>query len=149
MSAESLADLLARQMPSGVAARARSLLRLQAMLDRALPAPLTGHVRVRTLDAGVLSLACASGALAYRLKQQSPPLITALASHGIAVDSLRITVDPALLGPYAPPPEKCGLPQTALDDLARLETGMEEGPLKDALSRLLRHHRPATACDNP
>lgn len=141
MSAESLADLLARQMPPGVASRAQSLLRLQATLDRALPAALTGHVRVRTLDAGVLSLACASGAQASRLKQQIDTLITALASRGVTVDSVRVSVDPALLAPYAPPADKPGLPPAALDGLAQLETGMEEGPLKDALARLLRHHR--------
>ena len=142
MSAESLADLLARQMPPGVATRAQGLLRLQSVLDRALPAALTGHVRVRTLDAGVLSLACANGALASRLKHQTDALMTALASRGVTVDSVRVTVDPALLAPYAPPADKPGLPPAALDGLARLETGMEDGPLKDALAQLLRHHRP-------
>ena len=67
MSAESLADLLARQMPAGVATRAQGLLRLQAALDRALPAALAG--------------------------------------------------------------------------LAQLQIGIEDGPLKDALANLLRHHR--------
>ncbi|HQT01331.1 DUF721 domain-containing protein [Acidovorax sp.] len=142
MSAESLGDLLARQMPAGVATRAQALLKLQAALDRALPAALAGHVRVRTLDAGLLSLACASGAQASRLKQQTDSLIAALASRGAAVDSVRVSVDPALLAPYAPPADKPGLPPAALDGLAQLETGMEEGPLKDALARLLRHHRP-------
>jgi hypothetical protein len=142
MSAESLADLLSRQMPAGVATRAQALLKLQAALDRALPAALAGHVRVRTLDAGVLSLACASGAQASRLKQQTDSLITALASRGVTVDSVRVSVDPALLPPYAPPADKPGLPPAALDGLAQLETSMEDGPLKDALAQLLRHHRP-------
>lgn len=141
MSAASLADLLARQMPAGVATRAHALLKLQATLDQALPAALAGHVRVRTLNAGVLSLACASGAQASRLRQ-TDSLIAALASRGVAVDSVRVSVDPALLAPYAPPADKPGLPPAALDDLARLATGIEEGPLKDALARLLRHHRP-------
>ena len=142
MSAESLADLLARQMPPGVAARAQALLRLQVTLDKALPAALAGHVRVRTLDAGVLSLACASGALVSRLRHQTDTLIASLAARGVAVDTVRVAVDPALLAPYAPPVDKPGLPTAALNDLARLETDIEAGPLKDALARLLRHHRP-------
>ena len=141
MSAESLADLLARQMPAGVAVRAQGLLRLQATLDRALPAALAGHVRVRTLEAGVLSLACASGALASRIRHQTDPLIAALKTRGVAVDAVRVAVDPGLLAPYTPPVNKAGLPDSALNDLARLETGIEDGPLKDALARLLDHHR--------
>lgn len=141
MSAESLADLLARQMPAGVATRAQGLLRLQASLDRALPAALAGHVRVRTLEAGVLSLACPSGALASRLRHQTDALVAALDKRGVNVTSVRVAVDPGLLGPYVPPVDKPGLPATALAGLAELETGIEDGPLKDALARLLRHHR--------
>ena len=141
MSAESLADLLARQMPVGVATRAQGLLRLQAVLDRALPAALAGHVRVRTLEDGVLSLACASGAQASRLRQQTDALVTALGARGVTVQTVRVVVDPQLLGPYAPPADKPGLPDTALAGLAQLQIGIEDGPLKDALANLLRHHR--------
>lgn len=142
MSAESLADLLARQLPQGVAARAQALLKLQAVLDRALPAPLAGHVRVQTLDAGVLSLACASGAVASRLRQQGEALIAALGQRGVTVTRVHSTVNPELLARYAPPVEKPGLPPAALDGLSHLNAGIEDGPLKDALTRLLRHHAP-------
>ncbi|WP_296814549.1 hypothetical protein [Thiobacillus sp.] len=37
MSASSLADLLASQLPNGLAIRARTLLKTQAALDRSLP----------------------------------------------------------------------------------------------------------------
>ncbi|MFN3715967.1 MAG: DUF721 domain-containing protein [Thiobacillus sp.] len=142
MSAESLAELLARQLPASVAARAQALLKLQSTLDRALPVALAGHVRVRALDAGVLSLACASGALASRLRHQTDTLVSALASRGVPVDAVRVVVDPALHAPYTPPLDKPGLPVAALNGLARLETGIEDGPLKVALKRLLRHHQP-------
>mgnify|MGYP001370275104 CR=1 FL=1 len=142
VSADRLADLLARQMPVGVAARARALLSLQAEVDRALPAALVGHVRVRALDAGVLVLACASGAAASRLRQQAESLVIALAAAGVvAVDSIKVSVDPALLAPYRPHVEKAGLPANALNDFRRLNDTVGDGPLKAALSRLLRHHR--------
>ena len=58
MSSASLADLLANQLPQGLAVRARLLLNTQAAIDRALPAALAGHVRIMQLESSVLSVAC-------------------------------------------------------------------------------------------
>ena len=138
MSAATLADLLARGLPHGLATRAQALLQLQDALDRALPAALTGQVRVRGLEAGVLALACASGAVAGRLRQQADALAARLETRGVR--QVRIAVDPDLTARYAPPVEKAGLPPRAIEDLARLNADIEDGPLKDALTRLLRHH---------
>ncbi|MCL5061429.1 MAG: DUF721 domain-containing protein [Candidatus Thermoplasmatota archaeon] len=140
MSASSLADLLARQLPNGLAVRAHVLLETQAALDRSLPAALAGHVRVALLENGVLSLACDSGAVASRLRQQSGALLDNLGKRGVAATSLRIGVNPELLARYVHPVEKTGLPPAALDGLAHLNAEIEDGPLKEALGRLLRHH---------
>ncbi len=141
MSASSLADLLASQLPNGLAVRARTLLKIQAALDRSLPAALAGHVRVMQLENGVLSLACDSGAVASRLRHQTDTLLASLAKHGIEVSGVRIRVNPDLLARYVHPVEKAGLPTAALDGLAHLNAEIEDGPLKDALDKLLRHHR--------
>jgi hypothetical protein len=141
MSASSLADLLASQLPNGLAVRARALLGTQAALERALPAPLAGHVRVMQLENGVLSLACDSGAVASRLRQQTDALLAKLAKHGVAATALRVSVNPELLARYVHPVEKAGLPSSALDGLAHLNAEIGEGPLKEALDRLLSHHR--------
>ncbi|MDT3707047.1 MAG: DciA family protein [Thiobacillus sp.] len=141
MSASSLSDLLARQLPPGLAARARALLDTQAALDRVLPAALAGHVRVMQLETGVLSLACDSGAVASRLRHQTDALTARLGRHGTVVTTVRVSVNPELLARYTPPVEKAGLPPAALDGLAHLNAEIEDGPLKEALDRLLRHHR--------
>jgi hypothetical protein len=141
MSASSLADLLASQLPNGLAVRARALLATQAALERALPAALAGHVRVMQLESGVLSLACDSGAVASRLRHQTDTLLAGLAKHGVAATAVRVSVNPDLLARYVHPVEKAGLPSSALDGLAHLNAEIEEGPLKEALDRLLRHHR--------
>jgi hypothetical protein len=141
MSATSLADLLATQLPNGLAVRARALLATQAALDHALPAALSGHVRVMQLENGTLSLACDSGAVASRLRQQADALIGKLGKRDIAVTAVRISVNPELLARYVHPVEKTGLPPSALDGLAHLNAEIEDGPLKDALARLLSHHR--------
>jgi len=141
MSASSLSDLLASQLPSGLAMRARALLNTQAALERALPAAIAGHVRVMQLENGLLSLACDSGAVASRLRHQTDALIAKLGTHGIAATHLRVSVNPELLPRYVHPIEKIGLPPAALERLAQLNAAIEEGPLKDALDRLLRHHQ--------
>lgn len=141
MSAESLSDLLANQLPAGLAVRARTLLKVQAAVDRALPASLVGHVRVMLLENGVLSLACDSGASASRLRHQTEALLDALGRHGVAAASVKTRVSPDLSARYEPPVEKRGVPAPALDGLAHLRADLEDGPLKDALGRLLRHHR--------
>jgi len=141
MSASSLSDLLASQLPPGLAVRARALLNTQAALDRALPAALAGHVRVMQLENGQLSLACDSGAVASRLRHQTDALMASLGKHGVDVTTVRIIVNPDLLARYVHPVEKTGLPPAALDGLAHLTAEIEEGPLKDALDRLLSHHR--------
>jgi hypothetical protein len=141
MSAASLSELLAGQLPHGLAAHARALLRVQGALDRALPAALAGHVRVMQLENGVLSLACASGAVASRLRHQTDALREKLDKQGVAAREVRVSVNPELLARYAPPPDKPGVPPAALDGLAHLNAEIADGPLKDALSRLLRHHR--------
>jgi len=141
MSTASLADLLASQLPSGLAVRARALLNTQAALERALPAALAGHVRVMQLENAVLSLACDSGAVASRLRQQTDALLASLGKQGITASSVRISVNPELRARYVYPVEKAGLPATALEGLAHLNAEIEDGPLKDALSHLLQHHR--------
>ena len=141
MSASSLADLLATQLPNGLAVRARTLLKTQAALERSLPAALAGHVRVMQLDNDVLSLACDSGAVASRLRHQTDALLASLGKHEIVATAVRVSVNPELLARYVHPVEKTGLPPAALDGLANLNAEIEDGPLKDALDKLLRHHR--------
>ena len=141
MSANSLADLLASQLPGPLVARARTLLSTQATLERALPAAIAGHVRVMQLENGVLSLACDSGGIASRLRNQSDALLAKLVTLNIAASSLKVSVNPELLPRYVHPVEKHGLPDTALNGLAGLNASIEDGPLKEALAKLLQHHQ--------
>ena len=140
MSAHSLSDLLATQLPHALLARAQALLQAQAMLDRCLPAALLGHVRVALFDNGVLSLACDSGAAASRLRHQTVPLAADLTRRGVAVGNVHVSVNPELHVSAPPVIDKPGLPPAALAELTRLNNDIEEGPLKQALIQLLHHH---------
>ena len=140
MSASSLSDMLATQLPAPLLARAKMLLRAQAAIERCLPPALADSVWVAQLDKGNLHLACNSGAVATRLRNQTRALATELSQHGLIVDHVRVSVEPE----FQPRPpvvvHKTGLPNTALTSLAQLNAEIEDGPLKQALESLLRHH---------
>lgn len=141
MSAASLSEMLATQLPAPLLARAQVLLRAQAALERSLPPALAGSVWVAQLEKGNLHLACNSGAVAARLRHQTRALAGELSRRGLIVDHVRVSVQPE----FQPNPpvvvDKPGLPATALTSLAQLNTEIEDGPLKEALGRLLSHHR--------
>jgi hypothetical protein len=143
MSAHSLSDLLATRLPAQLLARAQTLLKVQGALDRQLDASLAGHVRVAQLENGNLHLACDSGAVASRLRHQTGKLAADLNRCVLPVDHVRVSVNPGYVVYTPPAPAKHGLPQAALDALSRLDAGIEDGPLKQALDQLLRHHRAA------
>jgi hypothetical protein len=147
VSASSLSDLLATQLPSALLARAQTLLRVQAALDRCLSAALAGHVRVAQMENGNLHLACDSGAAASRLRHQTAALAADLNQRGLPVDHVRVSVNPEMLISAPPAIDKRGLPAAALAELARLNSDIEEGPLKQALTQLLCHHKRPTGTD--
>ena len=133
--------MLATQLPAALLARAQVLLRAQAAIERCLPPALADSVWVAQLEKGNLHLACNSGAVAARLRHQTQALAVELSKRGLIVDHVRVSVQPE----FQPTPpimvHKPGLPPTALTSLAQLNTEIEDGPLKQALSQLLSHHR--------
>ena len=135
--------MLATQLPAALLARAQVLLRAQAAIERCLPPALADSVWVAQLEKGNLHLACNSGAVAARLRHQTQALAVELSKRGLIVDHVRVSVQPE----FQPTPpivvHKPGLPSTALTSLAQLNTEIEDGPLKQALSKLLNHHRKA------
>ena len=141
MSASSLSDLLATQLPAALLARTQMLLRAHAALERCLPSALAGSVWVAQLEHGNLHLACDSGAVAARLRHQTQSLATEMSAHGLIVDHIRVSVQPEFQSRPPVVVHKPGLPTHALTSLAQLNTEIEDGPLKEALSRLLNHHR--------
>ncbi|MBW8306313.1 MAG: DUF721 domain-containing protein [Thiobacillus sp.] len=125
MSAASLADLLASQLPHSLAVGGPPPRSPPPAPARAPPPPRAGD----------------RGAVASILRQQTDALMASLGKREIAVTAVRISVNPELLARYVHPVEKHGLPPAALDELAHLNTEIEDGPLKEALDQLLRHHR--------
>ncbi len=140
--AKRLGDLLAASGPGSVLARGQALLTLQAQLDKLLPESFRGQVFVADLRDGALSVACAHGALATRLRSEAPRLAKSLTEQGLAVQQLKILVRPDLPLYRGPDKPKAGLSQGALATLTKAEQELESGELKSVLGRMIRRHKP-------
>jgi hypothetical protein len=141
MQAKRLGDLLAATGQGNVLAHGQALLSLQAELDRLLPESFRGQVFVADLKDRVLSLACAHGALATRLRNEAPRLAESLGQQGMAVQQVKIIVRPDLPLYRGPAKPKVGLSQSALATLAKAEQELESGELKSVLGRMIRRHK--------
>jgi hypothetical protein len=141
MQAKRLGDLLATTGQGNVLARGQALLSLQAQLDGLLPESFRGQVFVADLKDKVLSLACAHGALATRLRNEAPRLAESLGQQGLAVQQVKIIVRPDLPLYRGQAKPKPGLSQGALNALTEVEKTLEPGGLQAAVQRMIRRHK--------
>jgi len=115
------------------------LLRLQDRLAATLPEPLRPAVRVANLKDGRLLLHADNGAVATRLRQQAPTLVSALRLQGGEVTGIEVRVQPRN-PPSTPPAATPAMPPgaQARQALATLADRLEPpSPLRKALQRLL------------
>jgi hypothetical protein len=140
--AKRLGDLLATSGPANVLARGQALLALQARLDKLLPESFRGQVFVADLKDGILSLACAHGALATRLRNQAPHMAKSLTEQGMAVQQIKFLVRPDLPLYRGPAKPKAELSRGALNALTEVEKTLEPGGLQAAVRRMIRRHTP-------
>jgi len=115
------------------------LLHLQDRVAAALPGPLRPAVRVANLKHGRLLLHADNGAVATRLRQQAPSLVTALRLRGGEVTGIEVRVQPR--NPPSPPrgapsakPPGAGARQALAALADRLDP---RSPLRTAVQRLL------------
>lgn len=120
--------------------RAQALAALQKQLDAVLPARFRGEAAVVALDEGELRVVCRNGAVASRLRLEAEHLAGALQRCGLAVRRVSIRVQPATSRKAPPPPCKPPLPAAARQAFESAARQLEEGEVKTALLKLLRHH---------
>ncbi len=133
-----LGDLLG-DLP--VMRQAQALASLQKRFDAILPARFHGEVDVVALEDGELRVLCSNGAFASRLRLEAASLAAKLESKGLPVRRVSIKVRP--INRHAPViKNKAPLPNTARQAFKDASLQMEEGEVKAALEKLLRHHQP-------
>jgi hypothetical protein len=135
--AQRLSELL-----SGLPAikQAQALSALQKQFDAVLPARFRGEVQVVALEEGELRVLCSNGAIASRLRLEAQGLADALQKRGLAVRRVSLKVQPTSPRRSQAPRVKLPLPDAARQAFESASEQMEEGEVKSALERLLKHH---------
>ena len=122
---------------------ARTLRRLQEVLARSLPGPLSEACSVANLKGDSVILIARSGSVASRLRQMAPSLTAALAAEGFAVTRVEVKV-----GVTVAPEEQAPRPSRTVgaagrESLEKLIAQLPEGDaLRASLQRLVDRSRP-------
>lgn len=136
--AQHLSDLL-QKLPA--LRQAQALAGLQRHFDAVLAERFRGEALVVALEDDELLVLCSNGAIASRLRLDAQSLADSLQQRGLAVRRVSIKVRPATTRKPPAPRNKAGLSATAQQALASAAGQMEEGEVKAALQKLLKHHQ--------
>jgi hypothetical protein len=118
--------------------RMRREAHLTTAVRRLLPRALADRVRVAEVTPPMLQLAVAGGAAAAVVRQRTPDILAGLRREGCDFTELRVRVQ---VGSDPPQPHKSTSKHNVKVDTAplrRLARGLPEGPLKEAVERLVR-----------
>ncbi len=122
-------------------ATAHRLLEMERHVRSVLPAPLNAACRVMRSQDDTLTLSVPTPAHSAKLRQILPRLASSLQASGWQVNEIRVRVQ---AGPLRfPQPqsihdgERPEIAATGVESFARLRDSLSDGPLADALSRLL------------
>ena len=125
-----------------LSAHVRRLRELQTLYLETAPRELATASRVRDYRAGTLVIAAEHAAIAAKLRQIAPRLLTAIKKAEPQVNSVRIEVQVSGDSPpAAPAAEKTSLTVDAIDKFEELAEALPRGALKSALTNLVRRRR--------
>lgn len=128
---------------ANVLATANQMLAMEKAARRLLPPALGRVCHVARLDRQQLTLVVPGAAHASRLRQFTPRIIEGLAVSGWNLNEIIVKIQADISrGRTNPPPEKQANPlgQSGLQAFSALREQLPEGPLADAISRLLERH---------
>jgi len=124
---------------SRLTAAAQRLSALAHLWESIAPFGLARYCRVGRLDDGVLSLYADNGAIASKLNQQLPSLLTKFQQRGGEITGILVDVQvnqPSSKPAAAP---KNPISNRGLESLEKLEHELPESALKEALTNLIKH----------
>lgn len=141
MTSRSLQEHLASgDSMARLAAHAQRLLQFQRLLEAALPAALRPHARVANFRLGKLLIHAENSAVAAKIRQFGPSLVSELCYKEVKVTQIEVRVQAR--NPSSPRlrHQRPALPGSKQKQgLTALAHGLpQESPLKGALERLLR-----------
>ncbi|AGK48808.1 MULTISPECIES: DUF721 domain-containing protein [Burkholderia] len=104
-----------------------------------LPDYLANHVEPGFIKDGTLTLFAAHNALAARLRQVEPRLLSDLQARGWAIATLKVRVRPQP-APEPPRVKQARMSAAGTDALRQLADALEPSPLQSALARMAARH---------
>jgi len=121
---------------------AQRVAELQQVFVNIAPQALTLACRVKQVDRGTLFLLAENGAIAAKIKQLTPRLLSAYQNQGFEVTVIRVEVQVKEAAPgIIPRPRKGPLSIESIDNLESLAAGLEDSPLKRALTTMAARQR--------
>lgn len=114
---------------------------LQQAYLAAVPGPLSGSSAVGYEIQGTLVLLAASGAVAARLRHLAPRLLLTIRQQFPELRAVRTEVQLVRSSRQPPAPIR-RVGATGLHSLTTLEASLADGPLREALRRLIRRETP-------
>jgi hypothetical protein len=115
---------------------AQRMAELQRRFAGVVPPLVARACRVASIQGDTAHVYCANGAAASRVRAQGKGVARALGSPDAPVNALKVKVRADWNLPERPP--KADLPQPALNAFRDLDQTLPEGPLREAVERLLR-----------
>ena len=117
--------------------RAKLLAALQSHFQQIAPPSLIQSCRVMQLHGQTLIVAADNGAVAAKLRQTSPEMMSAFVARGIQVTGIQIRVQVRTrAAPVIPPRRTVG--NNGRKELENLALNLQESPLRNALRRLAK-----------
>jgi hypothetical protein len=110
---------------------------LQRALAEVLPHNLAAYATVASMNAGELNLFADNGAVAAKLRQMTPRMLTSLRQRGYDITGIRLQVQVSKLDNPLPP-KQISISVEARNVIDSLTERLDPSPLKSALKRLAR-----------
>ena len=121
---------------------ARRVAELEQLLSETTPRAFSGAIRIKGIRAGTLVVAADNSAVAAKLRQLAPRLLTYIRERDSEVTGIRFEVQPVHgAGACPAASRKQPIGATALAGLQALGAGLADSPLKQAVERLVHRHK--------
>ncbi len=115
----------------------RQLMALQSALSEVLPHNLAAFATVASMNAGEITLFADSGAVAAKLRQMTPRMLTSLRQRGYEITGIRLQVQVSIRDNPLPP-KQISISVEARKVIDSLTERLDPSPLKSALKHLAR-----------
>lgn len=146
MKARKLSSFLSESdsVLSRLTAIAQNLQKLSRIWESIAPIHLARSSRVGRLEDGVLTLYADNGAIASKLKQQLPSLLTNFQQRGAKITGIRIDVQVNQTLNSPKKHQKSAISAQSLACVESLTGEIQDTDLKEALTNLIRHQKSST-----